>query len=280
MTYTPPNYDQDFKGKVAIVTGAASGIGKSIAEGLAHHGASVCILDKNLSRGLSVEEEFREKSLGVRFYETDVSNVESVQRSVEYIVNEEGAPSILVNNAGIEYSNEGNLVTMPKNKMMEIINTNFLGYINMLREIIPHMEGNGGGRIINISSVQATQSCLPGTIYAPTKQGILGLTRIINLEYARKNIRANTISPGDIRTEGIGAAWIEENPNALDDSIRSIPLGRRGHPEEVANAALFLLSESSSYISGAELVVDGGMLNTLVGDMGLPETPVPNDPDN
>ncbi len=275
-----PSYEETFKDKIAIVTGGASGIGESIAEGLTLFGAKVCILDINRDKGLDMESMLNDReNPKSHFYETDVSKPDSIKRTVENIVKEAGSPWILVNNAGIEYGNAGNLITMPYDKMMDIVNTNFLGYVNMLREVVPHMEKNGGGRIVNISSVQATQSCLPGTIYQPVKQGILGLARVMTLEYAKKNIRTNTISPGDVKTEGMGRVWLENDPHALDCMKRSLPLGRRAHPMEIANVALFLLSESASYIHGQEIVVDGGMLNTLYGDMGIPQTPVEDDPD-
>ena len=265
MRFSSLNYDRDFKDKVAIVTGGSSGIGRATVEALSYHGARVCNLD------IKGEGDF--------YYKTDVSNHVQVKRTIEYIVKNHGIPKILVNNAGIEFNDIGNLVTMPYDKMMKILNTNLLGYLNTIREVVPHMEKNGGGRIVNVSSVQAHQSCLPGTIYQVAKQGILGIARVMSLEYARRNIRVNTVSPGAIKTEGMGNARTEENPNALDVLLRSIPLGRRGHPEEVANVILFFLSEGASYISGQEIVVDGGLTNTLLGEMSLPDKPVANDPD-
>ena len=275
MKYRTPNYDEDFGGKVAIVTGGASGIGRVIVEGLGYHGALVCLLDVNEETGINTIHSIPNAG----FYKTDVSSRESVKETIDKIVEEMKAPWILVNNAGIELNQDGNLVTMPYDKLKQISDINFFGYIHMLREVVPHMVRNKGGRIVNISSVQAHQSCLPGTIYQVAKQGVLGLARVMSLEYAKSNIRVNTVSPGGIKTEGMGDARIEENPHALDDLIKSIPLGRRGHPEEVANAVLFLLSESSSYINGQEIIVDGGLSNTLLGDQGIPEIPVENDPD-
>ncbi len=262
MKYTPIDYNKDFEGKIAIVTGASSGIGKAVKEALLFHGAKVFNLD-----------------IKDTDYKTDVSDSDQVKKIIEKIVKEHGAPTFLVNNAGIEYNNDGNIVTMPRDKRKRILDVNLGGYMNMVDAVVPYMEKTRDGRIVNISSVQATQSCLPGTMYQVTKEAILGLTRVLTLEYAKKGIRVNTVSPGGIKTEGMGNVRIEDNPAALDNLIKSTPLGRRGHAEEVANAVLFLLSSGASYINGANLVVDGGMLNTLVGDMGLPEEPVKDDPD-
>ncbi|MBI5803298.1 SDR family oxidoreductase [Candidatus Pacearchaeota archaeon] len=279
MEYTPPNYGEDFDGKVAIVTGAASGIGKAIAKALAHHGANICLFDKVFKESFEPSEEIEMTAEYADSYDLDVSNKKGVKKCVESVVKNHGVPWILVNNAGIEYNDRGNLITMPDEDMDRILNTNLKGYVNMLRAVVPYMVENGGGRIVNISSVQAIQSCKPGTIYQVTKQGILALARVMSIEYARHNIRTNTIIPGKIKTEGMGNVRIDKNSHALDDLLKSTPMGRGGHPEEVAQAVLFLLSESSSYINGAELIVDGGLTNTLVGDMGVPEIPVANDPD-
>lgn len=270
MKYSPPDYNKDFTGKIAIVTGASSGIGKAIANGLSYHGAQVCNFDLN----------------GVD-YKLDVSDPNQVKKGVEKVVETVGVPSILVNNVGIEFNDLGNLITMPYDSMKKIIDTNLMGYIHMLREVIPFMKENKGGRIINISSVQALQSCRPITSYQATKLAILGLTRLA-MEYARDGsnddfIRINTVIPGKIRTEGMGNARLDTNPRALDDLLKSTPIGRGGYPEEVANVVLFLLSSQASYIHGAEIVVDGGLTNTLIGEYhdneSNPLPTLPNDPD-
>jgi len=248
---------------------------------LTHHGADVWVLDTDRNKAMSdVIKPLRdEKSLSVYFCKTDVSKRTEVGKAIDKIVQKHGPPIILVNNAGIEFNDCGSLITMPYDKMRDILNTNLLGYTHMLRAVVPYMAKNRLGRIVNISSVQAVQSCLPGTSYQIAKSGILGLARVMALEYTKQNIRTNTILPGAIKTEGMGDARVNEDSHALDDLIKSIPIGRRGHPEEVANLALFLLSEGASYINGAELVVDGGLTQTLIGDMGIPKFPVINDPD-
>ena len=263
MPYKPLDYGGDFNGKVAIVTGASSGIGKAIKEGLIYHGAEVCNFDVTGGD-----------------YRVDVGDPFQIKEGIDRVVKEKGVPEILVNNAGIEYNDVGNLVTMPEEDMCRILDTNLRGYINMVREVVPYMEERGVGRIVNISSTQATQSCLPGTIYQITKQGILGIARTLTIEYADKGIRVNTISPGAVRTEGMGNARSDDDPHMLDDLIKSTPLRRRGHPEEIASMVLFLLSSGASYINGQEIIVDGGLTNTLVGDMKPPKRHVLNDPDS
>ena len=202
MVYIPINYDKDFGGKVAIVTGGASGIGKSIVEGLAYHGAISCILDLNEERGRNARQEINYPHLNspkgrVEFYRTDVSKKGEVKKTIDKIVQKHGEPWILVNNAGIEINKQNpskpegemyNLITMPYEDMKKIIDVNFFGYINMLREVIPHMEKNGGGRIVNVSSVQARKSCRPITSYQPTKLAILGLGRLA-MEYGRNDFK-------------------------------------------------------------------------------------------
>jgi len=277
MTYHPIDYNKNFGGKIAIVTGGASGIGKAVVEGLAYHGAITHIFDideRKAREDLEVDDYSN-----VHFHDVDVRDKSKIKQVVDRISKEQGKPWILVNNAGIEYNDSGNLIDMSLDKSKRIVDTNLWGYVHMLRAVVPLMKKSGGGRIVNISSVQARQSCNPGTIYQVTKSAILGLTKSMSIEYAEHNIRTNAILPGGIRTEGMGNARLDSNSNALDDLIRSTPMGRRGHPEEVAQAVLFLLSESASFINGEEFVVDGGLTSTLLGDHKIPETPVSNDPD-
>src|SRR3989338_2227273 len=278
MNYSPPNYNEDFRDRIAIVTGAASGIGRSIAEGLSYHRAQICMLDTNETKGHDVLNNLRKNSPSSEFYETDVSDRENVKKTIEKIVSEQGAPWILVNNAGIEYNDDGNLITMPEEKADEILNTNLQGYLNMLRSVVPYMIKNGGGRIVNVSSVQGIQSFKPGTIYQIVKAGIPAIARNMALEYGRQNIKVNTISPGAIKTEGMGDARI--NRDGVNSLRSLIPIGRRGHSEEIADVTLFLLSEKSSYIYGQNIIVDGGLLtHRQLGGLGVPEKHVDNDPE-
>ena len=138
MNYSPPNYNEDFRDRIAIVTGAASGIGRSIAEGLSYHRAQICMLDTNETKGHDVLNNLRKNSPSSEFYETDVSDRENVKKTIEKIVSEQGAPWILVNNAGIEYNDDGNLITMPEEKadeMIEFLNSFFTEFKPEIKKI-------------------------------------------------------------------------------------------------------------------------------------------------
>jgi len=280
MKYNPPNYNRDFKDKLAIVTGAASGIGKATIEGLCYHGAIGIILDNDQEKGSKLEAKLRKKGYNVEFFKKDVSKLSEVQFAM-WRLNEEykQAPFFLVNNAGIEDNDTGNLVTMPEDISKKILHVSLKGYLNMIKAVVPLMIKGGGGRIVNTGSVQGEQSCKPGTIYQVIKAGIPAIARNLTIEYSRDyNIRANTILPGAIKTEGMGNA--RGSKEDIDNLRSVIPLGRRGHAQEVANATLFLLSEQARYIHGTTLAIDGGLpIHFQPGSFGIPKKYSKDDPD-
>ena len=266
------NISFNFKGQVVVVTGGASGIGRATAEKFNQAGARVVLVDKDLARGKLVS-----KALDADFACVDVSNVRQIEKMARNIQAVLGKVNILVNNAGIEYNDRGNILTMPMKDLRRIFEVNLMGYINMVRALVPLMDS--GGRIINVSSVQGLTAHLPGTSYQAAKSGILGLTRALAIELAPREITVNTIVPGAIKTEGMGAVRAKGSA-ILDPYRRRIPLGRRGHADEVAGPILFLASDLASYITGTTLVVDGGYLISITPD--LPEQPTPRsrrDPD-
>lgn len=260
----------DFSGKTAVVTGGASGIGKAVVGMFDHAGARVLLIDKNEEGGKAVVEHKR----NTLFYCADVTE----PTALSSILKETGVrPNILVNNAGIEYNDRGNILTMSEDEMRHIIEVNLFGYINMVRVFAFSMKRMG--RIINVSSIQALGAHLPGTSYQVAKAGILGLTRALAVELAPREITVNAVLPGAIKTEGMGATRVSESA-ILDPYRRRIPLGRRGDADEVAAPILFLASEKAAYITGTTLVVDGGYLTNITPDFPNEPTPrVAYDPD-
>lgn len=262
-------YVLDFAGRIVVVTGGSSGIGKAAATAFSECGANVIVLDikMNIRPGK-----------GILYKKADVSVEKEVQKAIKEALKELGAENIdiLINNAGIEFNEDGNLIDMPMKKLRRIMDVNLYGYINCARAIVPYMKK--GSRIVNVSSIQAIAAHLPGTSYQITKSGIMGLTNSLAIELASKGINVNAVAPGAIATEGMGAIR-SGDPGIVDRYRKRIPLGRRGHPEEVALPMLFLCSELASYITGETLVIDGGYTKSITPVHDGPAKIVENDPD-
>ncbi len=255
----------DFKGKTVVVTGGASGIGKATALAFAEAGAGVCIIDNNEVRAQAVVDHHT----SIKFVLADVSDSLSVASAARML----NPVDILVSNAGIEYNNDGNVLTMNPQRLRRILEVNLWGAINCVRAFVPHMAR--GGKVVIVSSLQASMACLPGTSYQASKAALIGLGRALAIEVARSGINVNMVCPAGVATEGMGA--VRAGDAGLDDYRRKCPLGRRAHPKEIAGPIMFLCSELASYITGSVLMVDGG-----VSAFGMPYPDIPrveNDPD-
>ncbi|HUW71592.1 MAG TPA: SDR family NAD(P)-dependent oxidoreductase [Candidatus Humimicrobiaceae bacterium] len=270
------NYNLDFSGKIAIVTGAASGIGKAVALAFVKQKAKVVLVDINSKTGLATAKATKDNGDSSLFIEADVAKSSDCERMIKTVLEKLGKPDIFVNNAGIEFNDLGNLITMPESNLRHILDVNLYGYINCARSIVPHMPD--GGKIVSVSSIQGLAAHLPGTSYQASKSAIIGVTRALAIELASRNINVNVVAPGAIATEGMGAVRSEES-NIIDRYRRRIPKGRRGSPEEVAGPILFLCSDMANYITGATLVVDGGYLINITPDTGEPVRIFSDDPD-
>ena len=238
------------KGRVAVVTGAARGIGNTIARRLAENGANIAAVDLNTPDAAEIAGTFGVKAAG---YRCDVSDYEAVKAVCAQILADFGAVDILVNNAGITKDNL--LLKMSESDFDAVIGVNLKGAFNFTKHLTRVIMKSPRGRIINISSVVGVTGNAGQANYSASKAGLIGLTKSTAKELAGKRVTCNAIAPGFINTEMTAAL---PQP-VLDAYNAAIPMKRMGSADDVADAALFLASDLSSYVTGEVLRVDGGM---------------------
>lgn len=242
------------EGKVALITGAASGIGKRVAEVFAQHGAKVAFSHVGPDEVAKQIEADLNKITFAKEYHSDASDFDAAQKLVEDVVNDFGTLDILINNAGITRDNL--MLRMSKEEWDIIQKVNLDSVFNLTKAAIKPMMKARSGSIINMASVVGIKGNAGQANYAASKAGVIGFSKSIALELGSRNIRCNAIAPGFIETE-MTAKLDEKVVQGWRDAI---PLKRGGQTTDVANACLFLASDLSSYISGQVLNVDGGML--------------------
>jgi NAD(P)-dependent dehydrogenase (short-subunit alcohol dehydrogenase family) len=248
--------------RVAVVTGGAYGIGRAIVQHFASNKDCIVIADKNEERGASLQKTLESQGARVLFINTDVGKAEQVERLINQAVDTFGKIDILCNNAGIEHYRRAEQYTLEE--WTAIIDTNLKGTFLCSKYAFPFLR-TVKGCIVNISSVQAFATESQISVYAATKSGILGLTRGMALDFASEGVRVNAVCPGAIQT-GMMEPFLAAEPDAekaLREFGKKIPLQRVGQPEDVAEAVFFLASNAARYITGASLVVDGGLLCKL-----------------
>jgi acetoacetyl-CoA reductase len=235
---------------VAIVTGGVRGIGLSISKELIYQGYTVAaVYFGNNEAAAKFEEDTEGKGKAFKF---DVANYDACKRGCEEIEETLGEVSVLVNNAGI--TRDGMLHKMEEDDWSDVISTNLNSCFYMCRSVIPYMRERGYGRIVNISSINGQKGQLGQTNYSAAKAGMLGFTKALASESARKGITVNAVCPGYIETEMTGAM----KPEVLDSIVKQIPVGRLGKPMEVAKIVSFLASEDSGFTTGATFSANGG----------------------
>lgn len=240
-------------GKVALVTGAAQGIGRAIALLLARNGADIVISDINLEKAEETAKEIRAIGPKAMAIKVDVSNLGDVERMVEGILEKLAKIDILVNNAGI--TRDKLILRMTEEDWDAVLGVNLKGTFNCTKAVIRHMAKQRSGKIVNIASVVGEMGNAGQANYSASKAGVIGLTKTIAREYAQRGININAIAPGYIETP-----MTEALPEKAKEELKKlIPMERLGRPEDVAEAALFLVSEESSYITGQVLNVNGGI---------------------
>ncbi len=244
---------KQLENKVALVTGAGSGIGKAIAISYAKEGAKVIVNDINESNGQSVVDQIKSKGGEAFFIEADASKEEDVLNLVQKTVEKYGKLDIACNNAGI--GGEQNLTGQYSiNGWNKVVDINLNGVFFGCKYQLEQMEKNGGGVIVNMASIHGMVAAPMSSAYTATKHAIVGLSKNIGAEYAQKNIRCNAVGPGYINTPLLDVL----DPEILEILKSKHPMNRLGKPEEVAELVLFLSSEKSSFITGGYYLIDGG----------------------
>ncbi len=243
---------QRLKDKIAVITGAARGIGRSTALKFAEEGATVIIADYDEENGLKTASDIADQGGKTDFVKTDVSDIESVGNLFGMIEQNYGRVDILVNNAGILM--DSTLKKLDVDKFDKVIDVNLKGVFLCTQAAVALMDPENGGVILNASSVVAHTGNFGQTNYVATKAGVIGMSKVWARELGRKNIRVNAVAPGFIKTEM--TAGIPDK--VMDMMLQRVPLGRMGESIEIANAYCFLASDEASYITGAVLNVDGG----------------------
>jgi 3-oxoacyl-[acyl-carrier protein] reductase len=250
-------------GKVVIVTGGAGGIGRATARRFAMEGCKVAVWDVAEAAAPAVTRELTEAGGEALFQKIDVVDSKSVEEAVAGVVQRWGNPYVLVNNAGIlrdgllvKYK-EGQLTGSMSDEVFDsVISVNLRGVFVCTRTVVPRMVEGGGGVILNASSVVGLYGNFGQTNYVATKFGVIGMTKTWARELGRHNIRVNAVAPGYIGTEMVKAM----PENILATMKQHTPLRRMGEPEDIANAYLWLASDASSFVTGAVLSVDGGVV--------------------
>ena len=242
------------KGKSALITGASRGIGAAIARKFASEGANLIISAKNVEPLSKMKKELDDEGCDVEMMKCDVSDTESFKNLVQFAIDTFGNVDILVNNAGI--ARDKLIMAMTEEDWDDVINVNLKGTFNGIKSVTRPMLKAKSGSIINITSVVGLSGNAGQANYASSKAGIIGLTKSAAKELGSRNIRVNAIAPGFIETEMTESV----KQDARDKFIRNVPLVRTGTGEDVANLAVFLASDSSGYITGQVINVDGGLL--------------------
>jgi NAD(P)-dependent dehydrogenase (short-subunit alcohol dehydrogenase family) len=245
--------------KVALITGAGRGIGRAIARKMGHEGALVALAEIDFASAQSAAEELIKQGYQALAIQTDITRETEVQAAVSRVMEHFGRVDILVNNAGKNFYYDA--TTMSEADWDNAMNVDVKGAWLCCKHVLPSMQAAKAGSIINIASVHARITAPGHFPYAAAKSALVGLTRNLALDYAPYNIRVNAICPGWVRT-ALVQGWFDQqiDPKATEDRVLGFqPLQRIGTPEEIANFVAFVASDEASFITGAELVIDGGM---------------------
>lgn len=257
-----------YKNLSVIVTGGASGIGLATAQMLFQRGARVSIVDSNAETGEKATAFLNNEERRAIFIHADLKSPEDSERAIEQTVEAFGHLNAIVNSAGIQ--RYGNAERTSIDLWREVLDVNLTSAFLVSRAAIPYLRRNGGGSIVNVGSVQSRTSQRGAVAYVTSKHAILGLTRAMAVDYAPERIRVNCVCPGTVDTPMLRwSASLDPNPESMIKACEAMhPMGRIADPAEVAEVIAFLLTDAASFVTGAEIDVDGGLLAMIGGAPG------------
>jgi NAD(P)-dependent dehydrogenase (short-subunit alcohol dehydrogenase family) len=246
--------DKPLQGRTAVITGASKGLGKEMALALAGAGARVALVSRNQAQLESVATAARTLGTEAEVFVADVTDEAAVQKTEAAVMSRFGKVQILINNAGLNIRKPSHEFTLAD--WRTVLDTNLTSVFLMCRAFVPHLKGQGYGRVLNLTSIMSHVGLAQRTAYCASKSGLLGFTRALALELASEQITVNGISPGPFATEMNQP--ILQNPEANAQFISKIPVGRWGEVREVGRLALYLCSEDAGFITGTDILIDGG----------------------
>ncbi len=246
--------------KVAVITGAASGIGREAALLFSAEGASVCVADVSVEQGEATASEAREAF----FHQVDVTDAASVEAMYAATKERYGGIDVLYNNAGISPDDDGSILDTDEEAWQRVQDVNLKGVYLCCKHGIPYLLERGGGSVINVASFVAILGAATSQIsYSASKGGVLSMTRELGVQFARQGIRVNALCPGPVETPLLLGIF-GDDPGAFERRRVHLPMGRLAKPREIAQGALFLASDDSSYVNAATFLVDGGLTAAYV----------------
>jgi NAD(P)-dependent dehydrogenase (short-subunit alcohol dehydrogenase family) len=246
--------EKKLQGRIALITGASKGLGKAMALSLAEAGARVAVVARDLAKLEAVASEIQQRGGTADVFRADVSDEASVRTLERDVASRLGKVQILINNAGVNVRKPITEFTLEEWNF--VIGTNLTAAFLLCRAFVPHMKGSGYGRILNLTSTMSHISLPHRAAYSSSKAGLLGMTKALALELATEGVTVNGISPGPFATE-MNTALIE-NPEMNQQFLSRTPVGRWGKVEEVGKLAVYLCSDDASFVTGTDILIDGG----------------------